>query len=245
MHDPAKLKAWYQSLAARNATPKDDFVSKIDTMHWTQEDVQKFGVDWKSVPCRAGGVRITHPTLPHGSPGDKQGKALKVRRTILPWYVSIQKDHEELEIIESGTWSMLHHAHLNMVPGQATPSGYSVKYGVPPFRSPFSTLMVADNPISKALIGQTRWDDPMCESVVRNCLTSKGYNGFLDLHRNYQANVVKMVAERWRVIRDNEMGRYLGGRSFFRNHDWEARPKPDEGQGALIEEKYLERPYNI
>jgi hypothetical protein len=50
-----------------------------------KEDEQKFKTKWVTVPCEAGDARITQPHLPH----DAKGPAVRVRRTILPWYVAL------------------------------------------------------------------------------------------------------------------------------------------------------------
>ncbi|KAI9769685.1 MAG: hypothetical protein M1840_003922 [Geoglossum simile] len=60
------------------------------------------------VPCAAWSVRITLPQLIHGStPVSKQR-----RRTILPWFMSIDADHEQLEVEGCLGWSEVRRCHL-------------------------------------------------------------------------------------------------------------------------------------
>ena len=96
-------------------------------MHNTfiKEDEQKFKTKQVTVPYKAGDARITQPYLPYGA----KGPAVRVRRTILPWYVTLQSDHDHLEITKGGTFNDLSKAHRDLVSGPATPSGLTNRYG--------------------------------------------------------------------------------------------------------------------
>ncbi|MCJ1426662.1 hypothetical protein MMC29_004565 [Sticta canariensis] len=61
------------------------FVDDVDKLD-IAEDVAVFG-DFEHVPCLLGQVRVTKPEIVHGSTAST---GLRIRRTILPWYVGVQ-----------------------------------------------------------------------------------------------------------------------------------------------------------
>jgi hypothetical protein len=170
MHDREKLKRWLSMLESRDQLPADGFVQQIKNEHWGAAEKQVFGVDWTPVPCKAGDARLTSPALPHGSTGKTKGTTK--RRTMLPWFVSIQGDHHALEIPESGTWEELSAAHRDQLMGPYTPSGQSVVYGRIPYAFPAGVhLQYSETtlqPLRMAMIGQRRYDTP----DVTRCITS-------------------------------------------------------------------------
>jgi hypothetical protein len=72
------LKEWWAQVEARGEGTSES-VYKITEKVFTKGDAAEFGVDWTAQPCNALDVRITLPTLPHGSHGPCQ----KQRRTML------------------------------------------------------------------------------------------------------------------------------------------------------------------
>jgi len=113
-----ELPQWWEVLRERGFT-SDCPVQRIKPEMFTPHDAKAFGTDWLRVPCAAGDVRISEPALPHSS----TGPATRTRRTILLWFVGIQRDHETLDIPESGMWSELSAAHRDLLPGPLSPSG--------------------------------------------------------------------------------------------------------------------------
>ncbi len=73
---------------------------------------------------------MTLPHIPHGL----DGPSVRTRRTMLPWFVSVQDDSETLEVIEGGTWLDLLAAHRDLTSLKATPSGLANMYGAIPYR---------------------------------------------------------------------------------------------------------------
>ncbi|KAJ5552094.1 hypothetical protein N7494_001472 [Penicillium frequentans] len=130
---------------------------------WSPEAAQRYQVDWTPQVCRFGDARITMATIPHGS----TGPATMQRRTMLPWYVSIQADHEQLEFFEGGTWSQLSAAHRDLLPGPSTPSGHPVMYGKVPYAFPAALPISGTSAISDALVGRHRWDNPLVIASLR------------------------------------------------------------------------------
>lgn len=137
---------------------------------WSPEAAQRYQVDWTPQVCRFGDARITMATIPHGS----TGPATMQRRTMLPWYVGIQADHEQLDFFEGGTWSQLSAAHRDLLPGPATPSGHPIMYGKAPYAFPAALPISGTSAISDALVGRHRWDNPIVIASLRVLFGSDG-----------------------------------------------------------------------
>jgi hypothetical protein len=65
-------------------------------------------------------------------------KGKGVRRTILPWFVAIQDDHETMETVKMGTWKEIADAHRDLKAAPRSPSGKPNVYGDIPYRFPAS-----------------------------------------------------------------------------------------------------------
>ena len=164
------LHEWYDRINARKETATTEKgqkatmeaqVNRVLANDLTAEDLQHFGVDWEDVPCKAGEVRISMPHLPHGS----HGPATATRRTFLPWYIGIQDDHEQLEVNEAGTYSMISAAHREQTAPSASPSGFPNRYGAIPYAFPAGTQLTGLGEISDALVGRIKWTDPNVQMV--------------------------------------------------------------------------------
>ncbi len=131
----------------------DGFEHRISSEVFTKRDEERFGVHWASQPCKAGGVRISMPQIPHGAKEPSSGE----RTTILPWFVGNLQDNEILEVLESGTRSLLATAHRDMMAPLNTPSGHPTRYGAVPFRFPAATELMNVSAISDALVGRRTW----------------------------------------------------------------------------------------
>ncbi|KAJ5139428.1 hypothetical protein N7448_002836 [Penicillium atrosanguineum] len=150
------IHEWWASVRDRMETT-DGYVQKIDGKNWTKEDAAKYGADWAKEVCMAGDVRISLPTLPHGS----TGPATKRRRCILPWFVRVRDDHSTLDTPESGTWEEVSAAHRDLIQATRTPSGFtSSKYGHLQYAFPAAPRFHGEGLISDCLVGRARWTDP-------------------------------------------------------------------------------------
>ncbi len=156
MHIQNRLALWWERCQARGQG-KNGFVLAITGDMFTRDDAHVLGVDWKTVPCKRGEVRITVPHLPHGS----TGPATTTRRTMLPWYVGVQDDEETLEVPEGGTWSDLSQAHRDLTTHRLTPSGLPIMQGAIPYRFPAAVELIGLSPISDALTCRRRWNSPL------------------------------------------------------------------------------------
>ncbi|KAI9766744.1 MAG: hypothetical protein M1840_006388 [Geoglossum simile] len=97
---------------------------------FTAEDRAQWG-EVEGVPCPAWSIRITLPQLIHRS----TPKSVRRRRTILPWFMGIGEDHEQLEIPSCASWSEVRDCYLDLVPTERDPSGSAGQF-ISPRRHP-------------------------------------------------------------------------------------------------------------
>jgi len=221
------LKQWWREVSGRlerkGKKPKDGAVIVIRPEMWDKRDIRKYGIDFTPQPCHQGQARVSLPHLPHGA----LGPAKRSRRTILPWYMGIQEDHETLDTIEAGTWSQLSGAHRDLLPGPTSPSGLHNLFGQPPYAFPAAVPVTGLGPISDALVGRIRWDNPLVLQDLELLL------GPLEQPRNQyiQEWIWKARVEirlKMRIVEETERARF-GDKSFFDCRDRRARaPTPDD-----------------
>ena len=86
---------------------------------FTEKDTKALGLNWRRDLYKQSKVCITVLYLPYST----DSPAIKVCRTILSWFVDIQEDSKNLEVIEGGSWSELACIYYNIVLPSATLSG--------------------------------------------------------------------------------------------------------------------------
>jgi hypothetical protein len=199
---------WWKRVTDRGLAA-DGFVHRISEPMFTKQDADDFGTQWLEVPCQRGAVRISLPHLPHGS----CGPCLQIRRTILPWFVGIQADHQTLDTTESGTWDELTKAHRDLTKPLTSPSGYSNMYGAIPYRFPGTVVLTGLGPLSDALVGRRRWDDPavLRERDIVLGPDRKAANQFI---LNWRKQAVRLVTQNMQDIIFAEQKAYEW-RSYF------------------------------
>jgi hypothetical protein len=111
------MERWYNKIQSRNQQIPNGETTDLKTLY-TASDREEFG-DYVPVPCKRGEVRITLPTIPHGS----TAKATKTRRAIFPWWTGIKSDHFHLDNNESESYDELALCHLHRVRCAKSPSG--------------------------------------------------------------------------------------------------------------------------
>lgn len=202
------LEEWYDLLIKRQ--PKlNSYVHRIDSKMFTHDDAEKFQTNWTPTPCKSLQVRITDPAIPHGA----KGPSVRKRRTMLPWYVGVQKDHRALEVVESGTWDELSQAHRDLVSGPATPSGLANRYGDIPYAFPAAVQLTGLGPISDALVGRIRHDNATVVSLKQRLLT--GGSAFRDTYLNsWRHKAVRAVVDAFEECRAAEKTCF-GENSYF------------------------------
>ena len=148
------IREWWSRVEARGmaANGLTTCVSKI----YTADDEVAFR-RFTPTPCPRGGIRITRPDIPHGSTPVSRLR----RRTILPCYIAVSPEHDELENKECETWTQLSTCHRIMEAPKCSTSGFGFAYGGPGYRFPAGVLLESSSAIGDALVCARGWDDPL------------------------------------------------------------------------------------
>jgi hypothetical protein len=202
-----RLGEWWDRVKARNAA-KDGFVLRVLDEQWTRDDANHFGVDWTNQPCPRLAIRLSHPALPHGSTN-----CTAVRRTMLPWFVGIQEDHETLDMAEGGSWSQLSAAHRDLLPGPSSPSGLGNLYSKIPYAFPAALPLTGLGAISDALVGRVRWDSPVVRAEL-NILFGPDVQKANEFLIKWKINAEKRALALLKQTFEEEKA-YYGDHSFF------------------------------
>ena len=197
-----KIREWWERCVARGQS-SDGFVHRITETMFTRDDAKVLGVDWETVPCQRGGVRITMPQILHGA----NGPTKEPRRTILPWFVGVQDDLETLEVLEAGTWSELAIAHRDMVAPRATPSGLANRYGAIPYRFPADVEIMGLGALSDALVCRRRWDSAAV--LEERDLLLKGSEAEVLKHlTKWRKRAEEVTVEAWEQKKKDELSKF-------------------------------------
>jgi hypothetical protein len=228
------IAEWSKRNAARKEF-KSGFIHKITDKNLTSQDLNDFDTDWKAVPCPALGVRVTRPEIPHGAQ-----MAQGVRRTMLPWYVAIQPDHERLEIPEAGVWEDLARSHRDLVAPPRSPSGHANIYGAIPYAFPAAVQLPSVGGICDALVGRQKWSSATVMVEIGDLLLPTDKEGrplSTDQHAALIAKYLKTkrsqlaaaAKQAWAQVQQLEARRYATEKSFFQQgKNPRRRPAPDE-----------------
>ena len=223
-HKDEVIRTWYNRSQHKIS---NGYVHNMRNVY-TKKDEQDFG-QFVPVPCKAGQVRITQPHLPHGSLGPAEGP----RRTILPWYVRVQDDNSTLEIVEAGTWEDVSIAHISKSLPPATPSGYGVMYGKPPYRFPGSGTFLSQSPLSQALVGRRRWNDyellDQVEKIMQSPVKAE------QARRDFRSEVREKVPKLWQEFVKREVQEFGEYSFFYCKRKNLPQPQPWEGNEERIQ----------
>jgi len=140
-----------------NGKYTNTLVMAINKVNLPTTFLEKHGLKWEGVPCKAGEVRVTQPHLAHGAFKSKRGDL--PRATAVPWYTGVDSDPTNLEIREGRTWESISAANRDMLAPEKTPSGYANMYGKIPYAFPAAFLITCLGAISNAIVGRIKYDD--------------------------------------------------------------------------------------
>jgi hypothetical protein len=146
------IRAWFRQLLQRGW--KGSGPTTNCSSAYQAEDRAKWG-EPVGVPCPAWGVRITLPQLIHGSTPVSRRR----RRTILPWFMGIDQDHEKLEVPGCVGWGEVRRCHLDLEVPARDPSGYGHRLGAPRERFAGSVMLGSSSALGDALVGRRKWTD--------------------------------------------------------------------------------------
>ena len=156
MHRREILQQWWDKVSTSPEKAVSGQVIAIQPWMWNPDYAHELGTDFESSVCRTGDVRLTMPTLPHGS----TGPATIQRRTVMPWFGVVHEDHDCLETAETERWRDIADAHREMRLAERIPSGSVYrKFVVHPYSFPGTAQLTGLGAISDALLGRIKWSE--------------------------------------------------------------------------------------
>ncbi|KAF8251995.1 hypothetical protein K440DRAFT_666553 [Wilcoxina mikolae CBS 423.85] len=157
-----KMHQWYKRVEERGDRIPNGETTDLKTLY-TVADREEFG-DYQPVPCRSGEVRITLPTIPHGS----TATATMNRRAIFPWFTGINPDHLHLDNEESEKFDDIAFCHLHRTRCKKSPSGRTANAYLSASGQPFEATVELpfSSYIGDALVGKRKWNTA---PVERQC----------------------------------------------------------------------------
>ncbi|KAJ5658065.1 uncharacterized protein N7484_001714 [Penicillium longicatenatum] len=150
------LQGWWDKITADPAKQVSGHTIAVHPWMWNSEYAREFGTDFARTICKTGDVRLTLLTIPHGS----TGPATKLRRTVMPWFGTIEEDHTCLETAEAGTWSEIADSHRDIRLAPRIPSGSTCHvFAVNPYTFPGTAQLTGLGALSDALLGRIKWTE--------------------------------------------------------------------------------------
>lgn len=200
-----RLENWWDRVIERGLATNGP-IHCITASMLTAADQENFNTTWTPVPCGQGDVRIILSLIPHGS----TRPTTKIRRTMLPRFVAVDKDHVGLEMENSGSYEEIARAHKNLETPPCSPSGFANHYGKLPYCFPGSVPLTGLGPLSDALVGRQRWDSP---TVSRERDQVLGDQSAILIEKWRRTAIVK-VLDAFHVVKEEEKHAF-GPKSYF------------------------------
>ena len=147
------IRAWHERVEARSQ--RADGATTNCSSTYRPEDQERWGPP-EPQPCPALGLRLTLPTLIHGS----TPRSIARRRTLFAWYTGIAEDHETLYDARDMTWSEVAACHRDLRIPPREPAGSAPLHRVPDWVFPASVVLDRVSPLAAVLVGARRWTDP-------------------------------------------------------------------------------------
>ena len=201
------IAAWHHRVEARGAVT-NGATTNCATLY-RPEDQEAWGKPIPQ-PCPALGLRVTLPTLIHGS----TATAGKRRRTLFAWYTGIAEDHETLYDHDSLSWSEVAACHRDLRIPRREPANCVPKHAIPEWAFPASQVLERVSPLAAALVGARRWTDPAVLQE-RNILLGPDNAAALDLAASVRAKLKSAYIRQHATLVEAEMQAY-GDNSYFR-----------------------------
>lgn len=147
------IRAWHKRTQSRGTTGGGATTNCNAT--YTKEDRQTWGSP-RPAPCKAFGLRLTHPAIIHGS----TAVSGKRRRSLFAWHTGICDDHSQLDIPGTLSWEQVAACHRDRLIPTVQPNGQRLRIKTPTGPFGASTLLRVRSPLANALVGARRWSDP-------------------------------------------------------------------------------------
>lgn len=200
------IRAWHRRVQTR-AKLGDGATTNCPSLY-RPEDQETWGKP-EPQPCPAFGVRLTLPTLIHGSTPLSASR----RRTLFAWLTGIDEDHETLYDARASTWSELAACHRDLRIPHREPAGCAPLHRVPDWVFPASLVLDRVSPLAGALVGARRWTDPAVRQE-RNILLGPDDAQASALAHSIRTRLVEAYVRRWSTLVAAERAAY-GKDSYF------------------------------
>lgn len=132
---------------------------------------------------------------------------------MLPWLVGVQDDLSTLDLAEGGTWEELHNAHVRMLAGPTSPSGFPNIFGAISSRFPASVEITGLGGVSDALVCRLPWDSPKVEQD-RNILLGTDRAAAAAYVQSWRKRAIEAASEAFQITQAAERRAYRN-KSFF------------------------------
>jgi hypothetical protein len=176
---------------------------------YTRDDKRRFG-EPVSVPCDQFAIRITLPTIIHGS----TAIANSPRLVIFPWFTAIESDHHTLEKPGQLTWDELANCHLTLTPPSRDVNGRPLKFKVAKF--PVAVRMSSTSPLCDALLGYRKWDDLEVQ-LERNIVLGPDEANAWEYIQQTRQRLVENYKLAWKNLEQLERTLYDTNSFFIKN----------------------------
>jgi len=143
------LGSWWEDLSHSSGT-SDDSIQKVVSEGWSPEDEERFGIQWIKQIRQHTDVSFSSPDIPQRS----SGMSTAQRHTLSGYLVSIDEEHSEIDITNSGSWEELSQRHRDFILPES-PTETQTSDEEPFF---FGTVRLCGlGAISDTLLGRGRW----------------------------------------------------------------------------------------
>ena len=149
-----QIHEWQRMLNAGGIKRSQGATTDCSSTVYTSEHRQIWG-EPKPLPCKKGDVRMTLPSVIHGSTAVSHRR----RRCIFSWHMGIKDDGETLELDDLPTVSELARCHRDRRIPRCQPNGAKLRHSAINEPFPPTTLISGVYPVGDALLGLRSWDD--------------------------------------------------------------------------------------
>lgn len=220
VHD--KTETWWNGMR-RSGLCQDGIIAEIRPEMLEASDKTALGIDrdpWKEFPRNAGDAVIMHDTTPQketiGTPGE--------RITFDPCYVGVN-DSGNLEDLRFGTWEEVATMYATQAPPRESPRLVDTRNVTFPNRFPAQATVIAENPISQALIGKRRWTDPLVVQE-RQRLLHGSRDVIIAAIKAHKKDMMGKLDEAYVALKQEERSAYRT-RAFFAKPRLPPRANPE------------------
>jgi hypothetical protein len=176
---------------------------------YNKDDRAKYGQPIP-YPCLRGAVRLSLPTVVHGSTSKRE------RRAVSPWFFSVGEDHHTVERPCPLNWPELAQCHRDRVGPFKESLGDNPRPGVGNVHFPGAVLLRGCSALGDALLGHRKWDYEVIEEIGI-LLGDDEHHAMKYVERN-RARLLQRAKEVYPLVEKAERAAY-GDNSYFAKGD--------------------------